>query len=107
MYQALGENRFQVQVARDHPTFEVSLHICQTLPKKILRRGHTLKGRGVTRVEMAYKLLGVIQMERTSDEYRLRAHASPKSKKCQWRTESRLLLHRTLRPLLGSHRALR
>jgi hypothetical protein len=83
MYHALGENRFQLPVTRGHPTFEVSLHMCQTLLEKILLRGHTLKRRVVTRVESAFKQLGVIQMERPSDEYRLKAHPSPKSKKCQ------------------------
>ncbi len=73
MYQALGENRFQLLVARDHPTFEVSLHMCQTLPEKILLRGHTLKGRRVTRVKPALKQLEVLQMERPSDENRLKA----------------------------------
>ncbi len=106
MYQVLGENRFQLLVARDHPTFEVSLHMCQTLPEKTLLRGHTLKGRGVTRVKPALKQLEVLQMERPSDENRLKAHPSPKSKKCQWRTESRLPLHRALGLLSGPPRAL-
>jgi hypothetical protein len=61
MYQALGENRFQLLVARDHPTFKVSLHMCETLPDKILLRGHTLKGRGVTRVKSAFKQLKVVK----------------------------------------------
>ncbi len=39
--------------------------MCQPLPEKTLLRGHTLKGRGVTRVKPeTVKQLGVLQMER-------------------------------------------